>query len=270
MHINPTKISVPDSDEAPIQVADLSIDPATRSVEQAGESIDVRGLSFDLLWELAKASPQPVSRDDLIERVWAQRHVEEHTINQRVSMLRKALGDDGEPHRYIRRMPGEGYALIDGALSETAGHSTPATPGASASRKIWTELGVGLAAVAIGAALWFSQREQPQPTQSDVIAGLDEPITPEMLARVIYDEEKRALRIGSTEAFDTPMTGEFDGVDMFVAGVPDTAELARVPRGLELVCQLRGDPNAGFTRVEPEWRAFLRSADLAQACTQGA
>ena len=269
MHLNPHKTSVPDTEEAPLRVSDLTIDPATRSVERAGEAIDVRGLSFDLLWELAKASPRPVSRDLLIERVWSQRHVEDHTINQRVSMLRKALGDDGEPHRYIRRMPGEGYALAEAGPAGQAKRAAFSPPGMSARRWIWIALAT-LAAIIAGATLWLSRGEERPLTQQEIIAQLDEPITLEMQARVIYNREDSALRIGSTEPFDTPMLGTFDGVDMFVAGVPATDELIRVPRAFELVCRMRDNPAEGFERVEPAWREYLRSQDLAGACAESA
>ena len=66
---------------------------------------------LDVLCALASAGGDVVSKDELMTRLWAGRVVEEGSIYVNVSVLRKALDDNGEGHAYIVTVPGRGYRL---------------------------------------------------------------------------------------------------------------------------------------------------------------
>ncbi|MEM9314753.1 MAG: winged helix-turn-helix domain-containing protein, partial [Pseudomonadota bacterium] len=53
-----------------------------------------------------------ISRDELIERVWHGQVVSDNAINRVVVQLRKALGDDRKPRRFIATVPKVGYRFI--------------------------------------------------------------------------------------------------------------------------------------------------------------
>lgn len=93
-------------------VADLEIDGGRQQVLRDGVVIPVPGLSFDLLVALARAAPDLVSNHDLLEQVWPKSVVNPETLNQRVRLLRAALGDDSAHPRYIEGLRGRGYRLI--------------------------------------------------------------------------------------------------------------------------------------------------------------
>lgn len=94
------------------RIDDLILDTARREVTRAGKRIRLPALSFDLLRELTGAAPEPVSVENLIQRVWGGAIVGDETVTQRVKLLRQALDDKGRDPRYIESVRGRGYRLI--------------------------------------------------------------------------------------------------------------------------------------------------------------
>ncbi|MEM6818537.1 MAG: winged helix-turn-helix domain-containing protein [Pseudomonadota bacterium] len=91
---------------------DLSLDTARRTLSRGDQSIDIGGLSYDLLSTLVEAAPNAVDQTELAEAVWHNRVVTPETLSQRVRLVRSALGDDADAPRYIRTIRGFGYQLI--------------------------------------------------------------------------------------------------------------------------------------------------------------
>ncbi len=53
-----------------------------------------------------------LSKDELLEKVWAGQFVEENNLTVHVSALRKALGETKNEHRFIVTVPGKGYSFV--------------------------------------------------------------------------------------------------------------------------------------------------------------
>ncbi len=94
------------------QVDDLSIDVGQRQVTRDGEQLDIGGLTFDWLLAIVEASPNIISSDELVEKVWSGRPTSPETITQRAMMLRQALGDDADNPKYVEVVRGHGFKLI--------------------------------------------------------------------------------------------------------------------------------------------------------------
>lgn len=93
-----------------IQLGDLAVDLDARRVTRSGEELQLGRLSFDLLEALIQAAPAALSSDDIVQRVWSGDIVSDETVKQRVSLLRRALGQ--EPGReYVVTLRGFGYRL---------------------------------------------------------------------------------------------------------------------------------------------------------------
>lgn len=110
------------------QVGDLFIDLGRQRVEQQGREIELPPLSFRLLLELARAAPDVVSLDQLMDRVWPGLVVSPDTITQRVKLLREALGDSAQNPRYVQGLRGRGYVLMPKAI-RVANPVAPPRPG---------------------------------------------------------------------------------------------------------------------------------------------
>ena len=102
-----------------ISVADLMIDTGTRQVSRDSKSLDIGGLTFDLLLAIVEAAPNIVSSDSLVEKVWSGRPTSPETITQRAMMLRHALGDDADNPKYVEVVRGQGFRLIPAIQTNT-------------------------------------------------------------------------------------------------------------------------------------------------------
>ena len=76
--------------------------------------------AVDLLVTLACSGGRLVTKEELLDRVWAGGEAEEATLTQTMFVLRKTLGDDPRHPRFIRTVPGRGYQFV-GQIVETSG-----------------------------------------------------------------------------------------------------------------------------------------------------
>lgn len=108
-----------------LQVGDLTVDLDTRQVTRNGEEIRLGRLSFDLLEALIRAAPAALSSDEIVQRVWSGDIVTDETVKQRVSLLRRALGQ-APAGEYLETLRGFGYRL--GVPVEGADDAEPSAP----------------------------------------------------------------------------------------------------------------------------------------------
>ena len=94
------------------RIGDLLLDAGTQEVSRNGTVVPVPRLSFKLLLSLAQHAPNVVSTTQLEKEVWAGLIVDRGTVNKRVLLLRKSLGEDKDGDPYIAVIRGSGYRLI--------------------------------------------------------------------------------------------------------------------------------------------------------------
>jgi TolB-like protein/DNA-binding winged helix-turn-helix (wHTH) protein/Flp pilus assembly protein TadD len=87
----------------------FQLEPAARRLQRNGEPVNLKSKAFDTLLILVERHGHPVSKDELMQRLWPGVVVEENNLSQNISALRKALGTD---HRYIATLPGEGFQFV--------------------------------------------------------------------------------------------------------------------------------------------------------------
>ncbi len=104
--------SQPPAGAAPvIEVDDLVVDPARRTVRRGVRVVPTTPLEFELLVYLGRRGGAPVSREELLEHVWHHDPAEPtNTVEVFVSNLRRKLESGGEA-RILRTVRGAGYAL---------------------------------------------------------------------------------------------------------------------------------------------------------------
>jgi DNA-binding winged helix-turn-helix (wHTH) protein len=87
-------------------------DPVRRVLRKDGESLPIAAKAFDLLVVLIENCNQPISKENLIQKVWPDnRTVTDNTFSVTLSTVRKALGDSAKKPHYIIRTPG-GYRFV--------------------------------------------------------------------------------------------------------------------------------------------------------------
>ena len=100
--------------ERTLELSDLRIDPARRTVEREGKPIPLTTLEFDLLYFLASRPGKVFSREALLQQVWgSDRVVDDRSIDSLVSRLRRKLESDPSDPRYLQTVWGAGYRFSD-------------------------------------------------------------------------------------------------------------------------------------------------------------
>ena len=89
------------------------VDPEKETVIRAGEPVSITPKNFQILLVLIRNNKQIVTKDDLMKTVWPDTFVEEANLSRNIFMLRKALGETAQDHRYIVTVPGQGYRLAE-------------------------------------------------------------------------------------------------------------------------------------------------------------
>lgn len=92
-------------------IGDLKLDAGTQEVTRGDEIVAVPGLSFKLLLSLVRHAPNVVTTKQLEADVWKGLVVDKGTINKRVLLLRKALGETQGMGPYVTVVRGSGYRL---------------------------------------------------------------------------------------------------------------------------------------------------------------
>jgi Tol biopolymer transport system component/DNA-binding winged helix-turn-helix (wHTH) protein len=88
------------------------IDVNKRLLLKDGETVPLTPKAFDTLLLLVENSGQLVSKDALMSRLWPDTVVEEGSLTRNVYVLRKALGEAPQEHKYIVTVPGQGYRFV--------------------------------------------------------------------------------------------------------------------------------------------------------------
>jgi two-component system, OmpR family, copper resistance phosphate regulon response regulator CusR len=97
-----------------LKVEDLEMDLLARTVTRAGESIELTNREFSLLELLMTASPKPVSKAMIIDRVWDRSFDSEtNLVNVYVNHLRKKI-DLPDLNPLLHTIRGVGIALRSG------------------------------------------------------------------------------------------------------------------------------------------------------------
>ncbi len=107
---------VSDSSDATVDILliqDLVINQKAYTLHKDRNVIILTSREFQLLAILASNAGKPINRDSLYQQL---RGIEydglDRSLDLRISSLRKKLGDDVPPCRYIKTVRGQGYLLV--------------------------------------------------------------------------------------------------------------------------------------------------------------
>jgi DNA-binding winged helix-turn-helix (wHTH) protein len=97
----------------PVIIGDFRIEAGTRRLRRsAGEIVHLANRPFQVLQYLVAHRDRLVRRSELLEQFWDGRDVYEDALTRCMSTVRTALGDHGNPPRYIETRWAEGYRYV--------------------------------------------------------------------------------------------------------------------------------------------------------------
>jgi len=88
------------------------IDARKRLLLRDGEVAPLTPKAFDTLLALIANRGRVMEKDELMRAVWPDTIVEESALSRNIYLLRKALGESPDEHRYIVTAPGRGYRFV--------------------------------------------------------------------------------------------------------------------------------------------------------------
>lgn len=156
------------------------VDAEREILLREGAHVALTPKTFQILLVLVRHSREVVTKDELMQKVWPDTFVEEANLSRNIFMLRKALGESPQDHRYIVTVPGRGYRLAENvrvmAKQEVsvvaASHSKVQVQIAETRPWRWIELAT-IVMLAVGAGtsrLWLPRRPILNPKDTVVLA----------------------------------------------------------------------------------------------------
>jgi predicted ATPase len=103
-------------DDEEVVFGNYRIFPELKLLLKNGNKVDLTARAFDVLWVLLKARGEVVTKDELLEQVWAGSFVEENNLQTHISAIRRALKQD---RSLISTDFGRGYRLTLPASAKT-------------------------------------------------------------------------------------------------------------------------------------------------------
>jgi DNA-binding winged helix-turn-helix (wHTH) protein len=97
---------------------DYRLDTDRCELRHGSSSVAIEPQAFDLLRYLIRHRERVVSRDELIESVWAGRLVSESALSTRINAVRSAIGDSGTQQRLIKTLPRRGIRFVGDVREE--------------------------------------------------------------------------------------------------------------------------------------------------------
>src|SRR6266702_4337227 len=88
------------------------LDPVAKVLFCEGKPVSLTPKVFDTLQIFVEHAGRLLEKDELMQRIWQDRFVEESNLTFNIKMLRRALNDDAHEPRFIETVPRRGYRFI--------------------------------------------------------------------------------------------------------------------------------------------------------------
>jgi DNA-binding winged helix-turn-helix (wHTH) protein/tetratricopeptide (TPR) repeat protein len=151
-------------------------DPEREILYRDGEQVSLTPKSFQTLMVFLRRGKEIVTKDELMKLLWPDSFVEEANLSRNVFMLRKALGESPQDHRYIVTVPGQGYrfaeevrqVLDDRAVAPATNPAPAPVRFVRSDRRRWV-VAVAVLLAATGIALGFLLRRPGVLSEKDTV-----------------------------------------------------------------------------------------------------
>src|SRR5580700_10193788 len=98
--------------EGIFKFGEFQIDARARRLRGEEEMVTLNRRAVDVLLYLVQNPGKVVTRDELLKNVWSDTFVDENSLAQSISALRRALDEKPGDNSYIVTLPGRGYQFV--------------------------------------------------------------------------------------------------------------------------------------------------------------
>jgi DNA-binding winged helix-turn-helix (wHTH) protein/Flp pilus assembly protein TadD len=99
---------------------EFTLDTRRKRLTRGTQSVELSEHQFDVLAHLVAHAGEIVSKDALIEAAWREVAVTDNSLEQAISVLRRALGDNSRKPEMIQTVPRRGYRFAAEVVREEA------------------------------------------------------------------------------------------------------------------------------------------------------
>jgi len=94
------------------QFGEFRMDALGRTLRREDKAVTLNRRAFDVLLYLVQNPGRILTRDELLKNVWPDTFVDENSLAQSISALRRALEEKPGDNSYIVTLPGRGYQFV--------------------------------------------------------------------------------------------------------------------------------------------------------------
>src|SRR5208283_3263641 len=94
------------------QFGKFQIDALARTLRREETLVKLNSRAFDVLLYLVQNPGKVLTRDELLKNGWPDTSVDESSLAQNISLLRRALEEKPGDNSYIVTLPGRGYQFV--------------------------------------------------------------------------------------------------------------------------------------------------------------
>jgi Tol biopolymer transport system component/DNA-binding winged helix-turn-helix (wHTH) protein len=106
------------------EFGDFRLDAREKILARRGEPLEIAPKAFELLSFFVENPGRLLSKDELMDKIWADSFVEESNLTFNIRQLRVILGDDAHDPKYIKTVRRHGYRFI-ADVRKTAPETVP-------------------------------------------------------------------------------------------------------------------------------------------------
>ena len=141
------------------EFGDFRLDAVGRLLYRGGELVPLTPKAAETLVMLVRHNGQVVTKQELMESVWAGTFVEDNTLTQNISILRKTLGSSADGKSAIETIPRRGYRFT--VTVRPPGEQLAPSQPPRRSRRLAVVVGALLVLSGVLFAWWWGRGSQP-------------------------------------------------------------------------------------------------------------
>jgi DNA-binding winged helix-turn-helix (wHTH) protein/Tol biopolymer transport system component len=155
---------------------DVEVREREFTLTKAGEVLPVEPKAFRVLLFLLHNPQKLITKEELLDAVWADAAVTESSLTRSIAKLRRVLGDDFQEPRYINTVATVGYRFIgkvevsedplgDAEATKEPNDLSDVLQKAGGRKQVWgwALAGGGVLVLCLAGAIWYLHRPLPPP-----------------------------------------------------------------------------------------------------------
>jgi DNA-binding winged helix-turn-helix (wHTH) protein/Flp pilus assembly protein TadD len=205
------------------------LDESERLLFRGASPVSLPPKAFEVLLVLVRRAGRLVERDEMLRTVWSGVHVTEGSLHQKISLLRRELGDEGEPHRFIETVTKVGYRFV--APVSLVAPEVSSTSVVRRRRHRWA-LGTAATVLLVAGGVLFARRAAGPPP-ADVPTRDPEARREYLRARFFWNKRSPDDLLKAAESYEAAVRHDSRFAAAW-AGLADTRVLLAVTSGRSL------------------------------------